>query len=471
MAAFLVVILTLFLGIAILFKLFGISIFKENPAGLPDGSMGHFPFLGETLAYLKPHKSNSLGFFLQDHCSRYGNVFKSHLFGSPTVVSCDIELNQFILQNEETLFRSSYPKPVHDILGKLSMMLVSGDLHKKLRSVALSFINASKSSPAFLSYVDTFSLSFVHSWRSKTRLHFFKEAKKLTFYLMVKNLLSIEPDDPLAQNILEEFLTFMKGFVSLPVYIPGNAYSKAVKARRRISSTLKDALKKRIKIMENGSDVRGDFLDELLKKDSLNDEEKVSVLLDLLLAGYETTSGLMALVVYFLAQAPSALQNLREEHQSLRKTKKDGEPLNWEDYKKMEFTSHVISEALRCGNLVKFVHRKALKDVKFKDYTIPAGWQVLPIILATHLDPNLHQRPLEFNPWRWTDPASNRKVTPFGGGVRICPGAELGKLETAFFLHHFVLNFRWKTIEEDGPMSCPYLDFKGGLMLEMEQIE
>lgn len=41
--------------------------------------------------------------------------------------------------------------------------------------------------------------------------------------------MSIEPDDPLAENILEEFLTFMKGFVSLPVYIPGNAYSKAVK--------------------------------------------------------------------------------------------------------------------------------------------------------------------------------------------------------------------------------------------------
>ncbi|KAH6830492.1 cytochrome P450 [Perilla frutescens var. hirtella] len=458
MAAFLAVIFTLFLGIAFVFKLFGISIFKENPAGLPNGSMGHFPFLGETLAYLKPHKSNTLGFYLQDHCSRYGNVFKSHLFGSPTVVSCDIELNTFILQNEESLFQSSYPKPVLDILGKLSMMLVSGDLHKKLRSVALSFINTSKSSPVFLSYVDKLSLSFIHSWRSKTQIHFFKEAKQLTFYLMLKNLLSIEPEDPLAEEILGDFLTFMKGFVSLP-------------ARRRISSTLKDAIKKREKVMKNGSHVRVDFLDELIEKDCLNDEEKVSILLDLLLAGYETTSGLIALLVYFLAQAPSSLQKLREEHQSLRKGKKDGEPLNWEDYKKMEFTSYVISEGLRCGNLVKFVHRKALKDVKFKDYTIPAGWQVLPIMLATHLDPKLHESPFEFNPWRWTDPASNKKVTPFGGGMRICPGAEIGKLETAFFLHHFVLNFRWKTMEEDCPMSCPYLDFKGGLKLEIEQIE
>ncbi|KAI3474940.1 hypothetical protein Pfo_030251 [Paulownia fortunei] len=470
MAAFLPVVFTLLLGIAFVSKLFGISIFKEKPAGLPNGSMGCWPLVGETLAYLKPHKSNSIGSFLQEHCSRYGSVFKSHLFGRPTIVSCDLELNMFILQNEERLFQSSYPKPVHDILGKLSMMLVSGELHKKLRSVAVSFINASKSRPDFLHYVDKLSVSYIDSWKAKSQVLFFKEAKELTFYLMLKNLLSIEPEDPLAAKVLGDFLTFMKGFVSLPLYIPGTAYSKAVKARRRISSTLKDIIKRR-ENMITGAHVRGDFLDELLAKVCLNDEEKVSILLDLLLAGYETTSGLMALVVYFLAQSPSSLQRLQDEHQALRKKKKDGEPLNWEDYKKMEFTSHVISEALRCGNLVKFVHRKALKDVKFKEYVIPAGWQVLPILSAPHLDPCLHEHPLEFNPWRWGDPATSRKVTPFGGGLRICPGAELGKLETAFFLHHFVLNFRWKTKEEDCPISCPYLEFKRGLVLEIEQID
>lgn len=59
---------------------------------------------------------------------------------------------------------------------------------------------------------------------------------QLTFYLMLKNLLSIEPEDPLAEAILEDFLTFMKGFVSLPLYIPGagNAYSKAIRVISRL---------------------------------------------------------------------------------------------------------------------------------------------------------------------------------------------------------------------------------------------
>lgn len=34
-------------------------------------------------------------------------------------------------------------------------------------------------------------------------------------------------------------------------------------------------------------------------------------------------------------------------------------------------------------------------------YHIPAGWKVLPILSAVHLDPSLHENPSEFNPWRW----------------------------------------------------------------------
>lgn len=49
---------------------------------------------------------------------------------------------------------------------------------------------------------------------------------------MVRNLLSIEPEEPLAFKILEDFETYMKGFVSLPIYIPGTAYAKAVKVNK-----------------------------------------------------------------------------------------------------------------------------------------------------------------------------------------------------------------------------------------------
>uniref|UniRef100_A0A3N7FZB6 Cytochrome P450 n=1 Tax=Populus trichocarpa TaxID=3694 RepID=A0A3N7FZB6_POPTR len=130
-----------------------LPMFLKLGHNVPKGSFG-WPLLGETLGFLKPHPSNTLGAFLQDHCSRYGNVFKSHLFLSPTVVSCDQELNYFILQNEGKLFQCSYPKPIHGILGNVSMLVAVGDTHKRLRNVAISLVSITKSKPEFLNDIE-----------------------------------------------------------------------------------------------------------------------------------------------------------------------------------------------------------------------------------------------------------------------------------------------------------------------------
>ncbi|KAL5998261.1 hypothetical protein ACLOJK_009199 [Asimina triloba] len=453
--------------VALLHSLFA----KQELGGIPNGSMG-WPLLGETLGLLKPHTSNTLGSFLKVHCSRYGNVFKSHVFGSPTIISCDQELNSFILQNEERLFECSYPKAIHGVLGKLSMLVVVGDAHKKLRSIALGLTNMWKWKLEYLHDIEEQAISTLESWKNRETIVFCEEARKYTFNVIVKQILSKRPEEPQTAKILEDFLTFMKGLVSFPLYIPGAPYAKAVKARARICSTVRAIVDERRKGGVVVSE-KGDFLDVLLANASLSDEEIVSLVLDLLLGGYETTSLLMSLVVYFLGGQPTALAKLKEEHETISKRKK-GEQLNWEDYKQMGFTQKVINEALRCGNIVKFVHRKALKDVQFKGnvaiagYVIPSGWKVLPVFSAVHLDPSVHENPSEFCPRRWEGRATSRKMTPFGGGPRLCPGADLAKVETAFFLHHLVLKFRWRIQQEDQPMAYPYVEFKRGLPIEIE---
>ncbi|CAB4305028.1 unnamed protein product [Prunus armeniaca] len=451
-------------------------LLRLNGSPPPKGSFG-WPILGQTLAFLKPHPSNSLGAFLQHHCSRYGKVFKSHLFLSPTIVSCDQELNYFILQNEGKLFECSYPKPIHGILGKSSMLVAVADTHKRLRNVAVSLVTITKSKPEFLSDIEATTISILHSWKDKSQVIFCEEARKFTFNVIVKQVLGLTPDEPQTTRILEDFLTFMRGLISLPLYIPGTPYARAVKARRRISSTVKAIIEERRRQAAETSTTssrrkRSDFLEILMDVDTLSEDEKVSFILDSLLGGYETTSLLISMAVYFLAQSPSALQQLKLEHQNIRRGKQKEEYLNWEDYKKMEFTQNVINEALRCGNVVKFVHRKALKDVKFRDYLIPSGWKVLPVFSAAHLDPSLHATALEFHPWRWEKIQSQdqtcKRFTPFGGGSRCCPGSELGKLEAAIFLHHLVQNFRWRTEDDDQPIAFPYVEFQRGLPLHLE---
>ncbi|PKI79129.1 hypothetical protein CRG98_000421 [Punica granatum] len=337
---------------------------------------------------------------------------------------------------------------MHGILGKHSLLLVSGEQHKKLRNVAVSFISASKATADFHRCLEELCTAMMESWKGRKEVSFHKEAKEFTMSLMVKTLLSIKPGDVIGSRILEDFLTYMKGFVSLPLYFPGSPYAMAVKARARLSSTVKEIMKERKnkcisssgddqnRISDDHSEGVGDFLDVIMGKEGsrwgLSDEEQVSIVLDILLGGYETTATLMSLLVYFLAQYPIALQTLKEEHQAIRRSKQDGEPLNWEDYNQMQFTYNVICETLRYGNVVKFVHRKAIRDIEYK---------------GTH-----------------------KKVTPFGGGARLCPGYGLAQVELAFFLHHLVLNYRWKIKGDEMPLAYPYVEFKRGLLLKIEPI-
>lgn len=137
------------------------------------------------LFFLSPSKLTGLklvmmGAGLEVAACRYGKVFKSHLFFSPTVVSCDQELNYFILQNEDKLFECSYPKAIHGILGKISMLVAVGDTHKRLRNVALSLVTNTKTKPGFLNEVERTAIRLLDSWKHKPQVIFCEEARKVS---------------------------------------------------------------------------------------------------------------------------------------------------------------------------------------------------------------------------------------------------------------------------------------------------
>ncbi|ERM96643.1 hypothetical protein AMTR_s00001p00272360 [Amborella trichopoda] len=106
----------------------------------PPGRMG-WPFVGETLALIKPHPSTSIGEFMEQHISRHGKIFVSNLFGEPTIVSADPGFNKFIFPNEGRLFVSSCPKNIEGIFGKWSTLVLVGDVHRNMRMMTLNFMS------------------------------------------------------------------------------------------------------------------------------------------------------------------------------------------------------------------------------------------------------------------------------------------------------------------------------------------
>ena len=101
-------------------------------------------------------------------CNRFGSVFKSHILGSPTIVSMDPELNRYILLNEGKGLVPGYPQSTLDILGKSNIAAVRGSDHKRIRGSFLSLVNPSMLKDRLLPRIDKYMILHLNKLDSKT---------------------------------------------------------------------------------------------------------------------------------------------------------------------------------------------------------------------------------------------------------------------------------------------------------------
>ncbi|CAI9110857.1 OLC1v1010947C1 [Oldenlandia corymbosa var. corymbosa] len=300
------------------------------------------------------------------------------------------------------------------------------------------------------------------------------ESKKIAFEVIVRTLMSIGPGEDL--NFLRrEFEEYIKGFISLPIKLPGTRLYKSLKAKGRMIKVIRSIIEqrkisiekennKRSSSSEEGStSIPKDIIDVLLRDtlESSADETQPRLPLDsiseniieMMIPGEETVPTSLTLAVKFLSDSPLILARLLEENMELKKRKEQsGDEYDWTDYVSLPFTQNVISETLRMGNIVNAVWREAVKDVTIKGHFIPKGWCVLASFSSIHMDEANYENPYEFNPHRWEKSGANvnsNKFTPFGGGQRLCPGLELSRLEIAISLHHLVTTYSWVAEDDD----------------------
>ncbi|KAG6627171.1 hypothetical protein CIPAW_15G108000 [Carya illinoinensis] len=245
-------------------------------------------------------------------------------------------------------------------------------------------------------------------------------------------------------------------------------------AREKIIRKIKKTTEKHRQ--EGALPVGSGVLGRLVEEESLPDDAVADFIINLLFAGNETTAKTMLFAVYFLTHCPRAMKQLLDEQESLG-SKCNGEELTWQDYKAMSFTQCVIDETLRLGGIAIWLLREAKEDVTYQDYVIPKGCSVVPFLSAIHLDENVYEGALTFNPWRWMNPQNEGKrnwrnspfYAPFGGGARFCPGAELARLQIALFLHNFVTQYRWTQLKEDHMSFFPSARLVNGFQIRLSR--
>jgi cytochrome P450 len=154
---------------------------------------------------------------------------------------------------------------------------------------------------------------------------------------------------------------------------------------------------------EPKDDVISKLLQPNSKGEQLTQPEVISFCLSLLVAGNETTTGLIGNLFFELAKRPDDWRRLREDPSLI---------------------ASAVEESLRFDAPNQGLFRHTTKDVEYHGVQIPAGRKVLLLFGAANRDPDHFDLPDEFDIAR----SPNRHIA-FGAGIHHCLGASLGRLE------------------------------------------
>ncbi|XP_035671783.1 cytochrome P450 2U1-like [Branchiostoma floridae] len=196
-----------------------------------------------------------------------------------------------------------------------------------------------------------------------------------------------------------------------------------------------------------------DFIDycllQLARQDGsgtwLNEDNMVYIILDLFIAGTDTTAATLTWALLYMILYPDVQQKVQAELDSVLGATKPS--LAHRD--QLPFTTATIMEAQRIRHVVPLMFgRKAAKLTSLRGFDIAEGTFLIPNLRSVHMDPAAWPDPEVFDPSRFLD--GDGKVVnnppsflPFSTGRRNCLGEQLAKMELfllfSTILQHFAL--------------------------------
>ncbi|MBI3959567.1 MAG: cytochrome P450 [Chloroflexi bacterium] len=195
--------------------------------------------------------------------------------------------------------------------------------------------------------------------------------------------------------------------------------------------------------------------------------------LTLLLAGHETTANALTWCWHLLAAHPQSEARLHEE---VGRVLPAGKLPGMADLGDLPYTRSVLSESLRLYPPAWVIGRSAIDDCVIGGYPVPAGSMIILSQWVTHRDPRYFAHADSFLPDRWlSDGRSERPkfaYFPFGGGPRVCIGAQFAWTEGVLLLA--TLARRWQLLcpADSRPVRMdPRVTLRpqGGLWMEVKE--
>ncbi|CAI0392186.1 unnamed protein product [Linum tenue] len=282
---------------------------------LPLGSLG-WPLVGETIEFVSCAYSDRPETFINKRRALYGKVFKSHIFGNPTIVSTDAEVIKFILQSDAKSFVPSYPKSLTELMGKSSILLINGGLQRRIHGLVGAFFKSPHLKAQITRDMEKLVRESMAKWREDEAIFIQDETKNIAFQVLVKALISLDPGEEM-ELLKKQFQEFILGLMSLPIKLPGTQLYRSLRAKKEMVKLVRKLIRSKREEM-NGtttSIVSKDVIDVLLNDSSnqLTDELIADNMIDMMIPGEDSVPVLMTLAINYLSDCPAALKQLTDK--------------------------------------------------------------------------------------------------------------------------------------------------------------
>ncbi|KFP76326.1 Cytochrome P450 2U1, partial [Acanthisitta chloris] len=204
--------------------------------------------------------------------------------------------------------------------------------------------------------------------------------------------------------------------------------------------------------------------EEKNKESSFNDDYLFFIIGDLFIAGTDTTSNTLLWCLLYMSLYPEVQEKVHAEIEAV--LGRDKVP-SLSHKAQLPYTEATIMEVQRMTAVVPLsIPRMASETAVLQGYTIPKGSVIVPNLWSVHRDPNIWEKPDEFQPSRFLDEngqlIKKEAFIPFGMGKRVCMGEQLAKMELFLIFTSLMQSFTFLYPEN---AAKPSMEGRFGLTL------
>jgi len=447
--------------------------YSRTIADLP-GPKGQ-PFIGNLLQT----RGHQLHLTLARWIREFGPIFRMTVLGYPIVVVSDREsVNNLLRERPDAFRRSRSLKTVMNELNISGVITAEGEEWRKQRKLVMGGLNAEVIRNFFPTMV-FMTERMLKRWKAALAdgkpVNLRRDLKALALDVIVgiamgHDIDAVNDDDNRLQLNIDNLFRRLgsRNGALLPYWryfklpVDRAADLSAAEVEQSVTGFIRNArerMKQQPQLQQKPSNMLEAMIAASDNPDSdFTDQELVSNAILSVIGGEDTTANTMAWMINLLAQNPAAAAALAAEADTLL----GDEPLarEWELMKQFPYLEAAHNETQRLRSVAPFIGLGSNADCVIADTLIPKDSAVIVSTVGEGLDEAQFPDNEAFKPERWIfehkparedDPT--RKIFPFGGGSRLCPGRFLALTEIKVVMSMIVHNFELELDSKAPPVD------------------